>query len=64
MLCMRLQIREELRHGCDDSLLFLMCFDLPFDVACAFLEFFDVTMGNSSCSQAFSWCLLCVSACP
>jgi len=57
---MRLQIGEEPRHGCDDSSLFLTYFELPFDVACALLEFFDVTTGNSSCSQAFSRCSLCI----
>lgn len=46
-------LHEGLRHGCDDSLLFLTYFDLPFDVACALLGFFYVTTGNSSCSQAF-----------
>lgn len=37
-------------------------FNLSFGVACAFLQFFDVTVGNSCCSQAPSrwWC--CASA--
>lgn len=36
---MQLQISEEPRHGCDDPLLGLTYFDLPFDEACAFLDF-------------------------
>lgn len=53
----QLWISEEIRHGCDNSLLGLTYFDLPSDEACAFLEFFGVTAGNS-CSVAFGrWSL-------
>lgn len=41
-------------------ILYWVSHTLPFDEACAFLEFFDVKAGSSSCSVAFGWCILCV----
>lgn len=55
---MQLLISEELRHGCDNSLLVLTYFHLLFEEACAFLDFFGVTAGNSGCSVAFGRCSL------
>lgn len=57
---MQLRISEEIRYGYDNSLLCLTYIDVPFDEACAFLEFFGVTAGNSSCSVVFGRCSLCV----